>query len=183
MFQALASLVAKTGTLTVILTSKNEQMTATVLPKPELAKEFPALGSGLSITKPPAELDAEFAKALENFTPQYSNAFDQIKSFKEAADQALADAREKSKKDVASASKGKYVPPARKVTTTTAPPPLLAGPSDTSDANGDDDDDDGEASDAQATAGATRTAGKPPVPPLPAPKDEPTLPSLFWESE
>ena len=181
MFQALASLVAKTGTLTVILTSKNEQMTATVLPKPELAKEFPALGSGLSITKPPAELDAEFAKALENFTPQYSNAFDQIKSFKEAADQALADAREKSKKDVASASKGKYVPPAKKTTTTTAPPPLLAGPSDTTDANGDDDDDDGdgEASGVQATAGATSATGKPPVPPLPTPKDEPTLPSLF----
>lgn len=187
MFQVLAPLVAKTGTLTVIVTGNADRLTATVLPKPELSKEFPALGSGLSITQNPAELDAVFAQALRDFIPPYVDAFDQIASFKQETAKALADAREKSKKDAASASKSKYVPP--KKSTPPVPPPLFAdgapaagGSDEEADADGDADETfvGGTAADrpaAEADAPVKQAASV--APQLPQPKTDSDLPSLF----
>lgn len=188
MFQELATLVAKTGTLTVIVTGNTERLTATVLPKPELAKEFPALGSGLSVTQKPVELDAVFAQALRDFTPPYVDALDQIASFKQETAKALADAREKSKKDVTSASKSKYVPP-KETTPPVPPPPLFAdgapvagGSDEDADANRDADETlvGGTAADQPAVQvdGAVKQAASV-APQLPQPKSDLDLPSLF----
>lgn len=170
MFKELAALVGKTGALTLMITGDETALTVTVLPKPSLAKEFPALGSGVAVTDQPETLDETFVRALSAFTPQYTDAFDQIAAFKKAADQALTDAREKSKKDVASASKSsKYVPPAKKTSVPVATTPSLLDISD---------DDDEAASNNQRDAPEQNKGTVPPLPPLPAPSAD-VSPALF----
>jgi PRTRC genetic system protein E len=93
--QALCAVAAKAGNVELrILKMDNGQFMAFITPSKEIAKEYPQLASPLQIVASAEAMDAEVAKAIEQYVPVLSDAMSniaevtaQIQAAKEAARQ------------------------------------------------------------------------------------------------
>ena len=156
MFKELLELVRASGPLTMAVSADAPRgtMTVVVIPKPDDAKDEPALATPLSLTATPEEFDAEFTTVLAGYRTQRLSLAEQVA----ATNEVLAAARE------ASVQKG-----SKAATTATARTPMKqlaasAGAPSTAAAGEDADDDDGDAAQVPATgAGAVTTASGEPA--------------------